>query len=69
MLQEAVSKNIGERHDKNVSQSFMMVIWVDILEVVSMGPGSSLDEESKGNSKVIQNILIWLTGRKVLSLK
>lgn len=49
VLQEAVGKNIRERHARKVSQRFKMVI----LEVVSTGPGNLLDEGSKGDSNVI----------------
>ena len=51
------------------SQRFMMATLVDILEVVSTGSGNSLAKRSRRGSHVIQNILIWMSGRIVVPLK
>lgn len=56
------------RHDRKVSQRFMMVIWVDMLELVSTDPGNSLDEGSNRDSNVVQNISNWLTKSYILEI-
>ena len=55
-------------HERHLG-SPRMVIGVKIWEVFSTESGSFLDEESERDWNVIQNILNWLTGRRVGLLK
>lgn len=61
-------KEYWRRYDRKVSQRFMMVRWLDMLELDSTGPGNSLDEGSNRDSNVVQNISNWLTESYIIKI-